>query len=46
MAAAGASLRVTLYPDREQGTPNRYMVSEVNPRSFHGNGFFDPFKAL
>lgn len=25
MAAAGASLRVTLYPDREQGTPNQAL---------------------
>jgi hypothetical protein len=25
MAAAGTSLRVTLYPDREQGTPNEWL---------------------
>jgi len=25
MGAAGASLRVTLYPDREQGTPNKTL---------------------
>ena len=29
MAAIGASLRFTLYPDREQGRPNPCMASEV-----------------